>query len=217
VTDPIVPDCFPPDDRVALFVVSMAMAGNDVEYALRQVVLANPEGASDEDRARNRFSQKVRLTYGFLFEGIDALKAWAKDEPDVVKLLRALPPDGAALLKQVRGLEQQIGPDAIAHVRHHTFHYPHPDPAKNPDSTAELAEVIATADDVIARVDARSDGEHTFPFADQIAVGLSLSRHDDIEVQGAKVPTGAVAFVHLVRHIHLRYCNERGITSEVIR
>ena len=47
-----VPDTFPPSNRVALFVVSMAMAANDIEYAIRQAVDANPEGASDEDRER---------------------------------------------------------------------------------------------------------------------------------------------------------------------
>jgi hypothetical protein len=125
-----VPEVFAPDDQVALFCVSMAMAANDVEYAIRQAILANPDGASEEERERLRFSQKVRLTYGFLFEGIDALKAWRQQEPAVAKLLRDLPKDGAKLLKKVCGLEQQIGAATIAHVRHNTFHYPHPDPGR---------------------------------------------------------------------------------------
>jgi hypothetical protein len=100
VADLTVPDVFQPDDHVALFCVSMAMAANDVEYAIRQAILANPDGASDEDRTRLRFNYKVRLTYGFLFEGIDALKGWRQQEPDVAKLLRELPEDGAKLLSR---------------------------------------------------------------------------------------------------------------------
>src|SRR5262249_21540871 len=45
MADLSVSEVFTPDDRVALFCVSMAMAANDVEYAFRQALLANPEGA----------------------------------------------------------------------------------------------------------------------------------------------------------------------------
>jgi hypothetical protein len=216
VADLTVPKCFPPEDRVALFAVSMAMAANDIEYAIRQAVLANPEGASDEDRERNRFTHKVRLANGFLFEGIDALKGWTQDEPAVAKLLRDLPPEGARLLTKVRGLEQRIGPKTLGHVRQHTFHYPHPDPSKTPDSTGELAEVVANLDDVPVSLHIGSDVEHTFPFADKVALSLALSRHDEPDVQTEKIRDGAVAFVNLVRHIHLRFCKQRGIAFELV-
>jgi hypothetical protein len=187
MADLSVPDVFAPADRVALFCVSMAMAANDIEYALRQAVLANPDGASDEERGRLRFSQKVRLTYGFLFEGIDALKAWRQQEAVVVTLLRELPQDGAKLLTKVCGLEQQIGTATIAHVRHNTFHYPHPGPSKAGRAAvqlAELGEVIASLDERTATVAMSEEAQHTFPFADQVALRMALLRHDDEECSG---------------------------------
>lgn len=217
MADLSVPDVFAPDDRVALFCVSMAMAANDIEYAIRQAVLANPDGASDEERERLRFSQKVRLTYGFLFEGIDALKAWRQQEAVVAMLLRELPQDGAKLLTKVCGLEQQIGTETIAHVRHNTFHYPHPEPSKVGRATAqikELGEVIASLDDRTATVAMSEEAQHTFPFADQVALRMALLRHDDEDAQ-AWVADGAVAFVNLVRHIHKRFCEQRGISFEL--
>lgn len=200
---------FKPDDRVALFVMSMAMAANDIENSIHQAVYANPDGASEEDRQLGRFSQKVRLTNGFLFEGIDALKAWRQHEPDVAKLLRGLPPDGAKALSTVCGLEQRIGPKALSTVRQGTFHYPHPDPGKSPDSTVGLAAVVAEADNV--EVSIHVGGQHTFPFADQIAAGLALSAHDDEGKAQEKIRDGAVAFVHLARFVFMAFCKQRGI------
>ncbi len=195
----------------------MAMAANDVEYAIRQAVLANPDEASDEERERLRFSQKVRLTYGFLFEGIDALKAWRQQESAVAKLLRELPKDGATLLTTVCGLEQRIGAETIAHVRHNTFHYPHPESSKAKRAAAqvkELGEVIASLDDRTATVAMSEEAQHTFPFADQVALRMALLRHD--EDAQTLVRDGAVAFVNLVRHIHKRFCEQRGISFELV-
>lgn len=215
VTDLTIPEVFAPDDRVALFCVSMAMAANDVEYAIRQTILANPDGASDEERARLRFNYKVRLTYGFLFEGIDALKGWRQQEPAVAKLLRELPKDGAKLLTKVFGLEQRIGPQTIAHVRQNTFHYPHPEPSKPPDWMDELAEVVGELDDVPATVAMSNDAEHTFPFADSIALLMALRRHDN-DAQTLQVRDGAIAFVTLARHIHSHFCKQRGVEFELV-
>jgi hypothetical protein len=217
VADPSVPEAFDPDDRVALFCVSMAMAANDVEYAIRQAVAANPEGANDEDRMRSRFSQKVRLTNGFLFEGVHALKRWRQHEPAVAALLRELPAESAKELSMVCSLEQKIGPKTLSGVRQHTFHYPHPDPGKVPDSTETLAAVIESADDVPLRVNIGDRREHTFLFADPIAAGMALSEHDSeklLEVQGA-IRDGAIAFVQIARAIFLAFCEQRGYELEV--
>lgn len=210
-----VPDVFPPDDPVAQFCVAMAMAANDVEQAIREAIDANPDGATDEDRERLRFSHKVRLTYGFLFEGIDALKGWRQGEPEVAKLLRALPPEGAQLLSKVCGLEQKIGPKTIGHVRQNTFHYPHPEPSKRPGWTAELGEVIGELDFLPATVHMSREVQHTFPFADVVAVRLSLRQHTT-DVQTLEVRNGAIAFVNLIRHVHIRFCQRRGIRFELI-
>lgn len=206
---------FPPEDSVALFCVSMAIAANDVEYAIRGAVDANPEGATDEDRDRARFSYKVRLAYGFLFEGIDALKGWRQSDQGVAKLLQQLPNDGAKLLKQVCGLEQRIGLNVISHVRQNTFHFPHPEPSKASGWMREMSEVISELDDLPATIPMGEGARHTFPFADQVALRMALLRHDD-ENQQQEVRDGAVAFVNLARHIHRLYCERRGIVLELV-
>jgi hypothetical protein len=82
---------FPPDDRVALFVVSLCMASNDVEDALTEIEAfprENVEG--DEPFLRRRFSYRVRLLGGHLYEGTVALKAWRRSEPGIRELLGKL-------------------------------------------------------------------------------------------------------------------------------
>lgn len=212
-----VPECFPPDDRLGLFVVAIAMAGNDVEYSIRQAIAANHNGATDEDRRRNRFSYKVRVANGFLFEAIATLRFWEQNEPEVRKLLDALPKDGRKRLKIVRGLEQRVGSKALEHVRQTTFHYPRPDPSKKgSDSIRELAEVVAEATEVVADIDLGQDSATTFRFADPVATAVALRRHDDLEGQGKEIRDAAIAFVQLGWHIHLAYCTKRGIAFETV-
>ncbi|HET6999352.1 MAG TPA: hypothetical protein VFI03_12275 [Solirubrobacterales bacterium] len=211
-----VPECFPPDDRLALFVVAAAMAANDVEDSMWQAAAANPDGASDEDRQRARFTFKVRVANGFLFEGIATLRAWQDHEPEVRQLLDGLSAEGRKKLRQVRGLEQQIGSKTLEHVRQHTFHYPRPDPSKAPDSTGELAEVVAELTDLPAGINVARNSQHTFRFADGVALALALRRHDDPETQIERIRDGGVAFVHLAKHIYLAYCEKRGIEFEVV-
>lgn len=207
-----VPECFPPDDRLALFVVAIAMAGNDVEYSIRQAIAANPDGATDDDRRRNRFNYKVRIANGFLFEAIATLRFWERDEPEVRKLLNDLRGDGRKCLKVVRGLEQRVGPKTLEHVRQTTFHYPRPDPSKKgSDPVGELAEVIGELTEVVADIDVGSDVEITFRFADPVATTLALRRHDSLRTQMEAIRDAAVAFARLGWHIHLAYCQKRGI------
>lgn len=58
------------------------------------------------------------------------------------------------------------------------------------------------------------EAQHTFPVADQVALRVALLRHD--EDAQAPVRDGAVAFVNLVRRIHMRFCEQRGITFELV-
>ncbi|MCW2979981.1 MAG: hypothetical protein JWO14_1708 [Solirubrobacterales bacterium] len=211
-----VPQVFPPDDSVAMFCVAMAIAANDVEHAVREAVAANPDDATDADRDRTRFSFKVRLVYGFLFEGIDALKGWRSGDPGVQDLLRQLSPEGAGLLTQVAGLEQRIGPNVISHVRQNTFHVPHPEPSKASSWIEQLSAVVSELEEIPATIPMGQTVQRTFPFADKVAQRMALRRHDD-DAQQADVADGAVAFVNLVRHIHLRYCEQRGIKLELGR
>jgi len=81
---------------------------------------------------------------GHLYEGIVALRAWRQSEAEVRNLLDSLADDAKRALKLVCGLEQRIGPEALEAVRQNSFHYPHPDLKRSPDSTAELADAIRT-------------------------------------------------------------------------
>lgn len=54
---------FPADDPISPFAMAMAIAGNDVEHAVRQAVRTNTEN-------RPEFGYWVRVSSGFLFEGV---------------------------------------------------------------------------------------------------------------------------------------------------
>lgn len=212
--DATVSEIFPPDDRVALFVESMTQAANDVEYALRQSGKANPDGALPDVSVRRRFGFWVRLVYGFLFEAVVALRAW-EEELEVRRLLERLSPDVKALLKEVRRLREQLGSTAIETVRQHTFHYPHPHAGKQPDSTEALADVLRSATELTAAIDLRDDSEHTFVYADQIALGLAMSGHHDpddpkFNDETGRICDGAVSFVGLVKGLYVAYFEDQG-------
>jgi hypothetical protein len=122
---------FPSDSIAARFVLSMGMARNDLERALRDVVDAVEAGRPD-------FSDRVRLATGHL---VDALSAYGEDE-DVRKLTRRLPPDAQTKLKAARGTLQKAGQGALPLVRDNTFHYPSPRSNYNPTSDQRLAEAL---------------------------------------------------------------------------
>ena len=98
----------------------------------------------------------------------------------------------------------------ISHVRQNTFHVPHPEPSKNSSWIEQLSAVVSESEKIPATISMGQTVQHTFPFADKVAQSMALRRHDD-DAQQAAVADGAVAFVNLVRHIHLRYCEQRGI------
>lgn len=209
-----VPEIFPPDDRTALFVESMTQAANDVEFTMRQAGRANPEGASLKFSVRHRFGLWVRLANGFLFEGLEALHAW-EQEDDVRILLDKLTPEGRALLGEVRGLRQRVGPEALENVRQHTFHYPHPHAGKQPDSTVALSEVLRSMTWLSAEIDLRDDAQHTFLYADQVALELAMKEYHRptdprFKRQDSMVRDGGAAFVNLVKHIYLAFSEIRG-------
>jgi hypothetical protein len=78
-------DVFPPDDKLALFILAMAAAANDVDAADQEARAANDRpGAGDPDHIhRTRFTYHVRRSLGHLFEAISTLKAWRRDEVEV--------------------------------------------------------------------------------------------------------------------------------------
>jgi hypothetical protein len=210
---------FPPDDRVSLFVASMCMASNDIEDAKAEAEAANPPNADADFAHRRRFSYRVRMLNGHLYEAIVALKAWRQSEAEVRNLLDALEDDAKRALKLVCGLEQRIGSKALEAVRQNSFHYPHPNPKRPPDSTAELAEAIRTNPSLEADIDVGGDARGTFRFADQLALSVAFGGHDPDEArakeQTARIREAAAAFVYLAKEIYLLYCRERGIGFEI--
>ena len=84
--DPL-PDVFPPDDPVARFVVSMAMASNDIERAPRDVLRAGEKDDPD-------FTYRIRLSVGHLVEALDALSSYSQEFGDIRSLMNRIPPPG---------------------------------------------------------------------------------------------------------------------------
>lgn len=83
--DPL-PDVFPPDDPVARFVVSIAMASNDIERALRDVLRAGENDDPD-------FTHRIRLSVGHLVEALDALSSYSQEFGDIRGLMNRILPD----------------------------------------------------------------------------------------------------------------------------
>jgi len=79
IGDPI-PSVFPPDRSDARFVVAMAMARNDIDRALRDLIDSGAVAGQD-------FSYRLRLVTGHLVEAIDALGSYRQNFPEVRALL----------------------------------------------------------------------------------------------------------------------------------
>jgi hypothetical protein len=206
---------FKPGDRVGLFVASMCMAANDIQNALELSVEANPPDHPDPDIGhRRRFGYWVRLTQGHLFEAIDALTSWREAEGKVRALIATLPAEAKADLAMICGLEQRLGPRVIEVVRQSTFHYPHPDRRRNPDSTEALTQAIEREREAEAGIEVDEDRNRVhFRFADQLALSMAISGHDDerLDEQVTLVRDGAIALVRSVHAIYAKFCEERGI------
>jgi hypothetical protein len=212
-------EAFPPDDRVALFMVSMCMASNDVEAALREV--EEIRDGMDEDPAldaRRRWGYRIRMLNGHLWEAIVALKAWRQSEPHVAKLLRDLGAEPQRSLKMVMGLADEIGTGALRGMRNHSFHYPHPDTDWSPDPIDDLAACIRAEPDRGIEIDGSDDGLATFLFADEVAFRLALSGHEpdlDLSVaQGRAIRDAAEAFVEVIGAAFSLYSRRRDVEFE---
>ena len=134
--DPI-PEAFPPDNAAARFVVSMSMAKNDIDRALRDVVRAFEDDTPD-------FSYRVRILTGHLLEAIVAFNAYTNAFVEVRDLNKRLPSEAEDHLRRVRGSLQRVGKHVLERARNNTFHYPAPNTGFTPSSDEELAVVLAT-------------------------------------------------------------------------
>jgi hypothetical protein len=183
---------FPADKADARFVVSISMAKNDIERALRDVVRAGDHDDPD-------FSYRVRVVMGHLVEALDALNFYSQSDEEVRKLMARVPPGAQQHLKTVRSTLQRAGPKVLDHVRDNTFHYPSPDPKYEPTSDEQLANVLASISSKRAEVFADFEKrEVTLTFADEVALALALGKHstneDDLRRQLEIARDGALAF-----------------------
>lgn len=189
-------DAFPADEPLARFLVSMAIARNDIEHAMWKAAEAN-------EADRPEFDYWVRLVMGHFLEAADALEQWRNCSTEVREFLRTLPPEGAAALKEVATTLSKVGKQAVSHARNHTFHYP--TPSARYESDAELIRVLkALGDDpvLLGEVD-RRPGRVRYVFADRVALMVAMGKHstEDLDAYRAQVmdlEAGAAQFVNFV-------------------
>jgi hypothetical protein len=205
---------FPPDDPAALFVVAVCAAANDVRDAMVEAGRANPAEPQDPDVThRRRFTQRLRLAQGHLYEAIVTLKAWRQSSPEVRVLLSRLPEEAKRRLSNLMGLEQRVGTEALDAVRQNSFHYPHPDAKRSPDSAADLADAIRMNPEAEAGIDVEEDVRGRYRFADQLMLSIAMGGHDleGHSDQMAMIRDAGIDFANLVDEIFVAYCHDRGI------
>jgi hypothetical protein len=197
-------EVFPPDDPVARFVVAMAMAGNDIERAHRLAGTANTAGSPE-------FSGYVRWSMGFFVEAVGALGAYRRTYEEVREFLNRLPAEAKSRLKEVGSLQQRLGSKLAEHTRNHSFHYPYPSNAYEPDGDERLAAVLASLTKEPAELSIKRDqdgalAEMHYEFADKAALGVAFQpyAHEDataLREQHTLIRDGAIAFRILASHI----------------
>jgi hypothetical protein len=186
---------FPPDDPAALFVVAVCAAANDVRDAMVEAGRANPAEPEDPDVTHGRrFTQRLRIAQGHLYEAIVTLKAWRQSSPEVRVLLSRLPEEAKRRLSN-------------------SFHYPHPDAKRSPDSAADLADAIRMNPGVEAGIDVGEDVRGRYRFADQLMLSIAMGGHDPEghSDQMAMIRDAGIDFANLVDEIFVAYCHDRGI------
>jgi hypothetical protein len=200
-------DQLPADAPLSRFLVSMAMACNDIEYAAWNAAAAN-------EADRPEFEYWVRLLMGRFIEAADALQRWRSDSPEVRAFVQTLHPDGQAALAEVQKALDRVGRKAVDHARNHTFHYPAPSGQHSSDEALEDA--LAAAATHPLELDSVEDHPDRvrYVFADQIALVLAMGRHEREDpvaytAQVRDLQRGATQFVNFVQ----RAMEQRGVRS----
>jgi hypothetical protein len=201
-------EVFPPEAPAARFVIAMAMAKNDIERALRDVLDAGKDDRPD-------FTYRVRLATGHLVEALDSLNAYSQEFDEVRALIQRVSPEGQEKLKVVRGTLQEVGADALKSARDNTFHYPSPKTNYEPTSDEQLRETLAAMSQRRADVHVDYDANHvTLTFADEGALALSMGKHaperDDYFRQSVRTRDGALAFIAWADRLLIAYLDATG-------
>ena len=197
-------NAFPVDEPLSRFLVSMAMARNDIENAMWKAAEANEADTPD-------FTYWVRLVMGHFLEAADALQRWRNESGEVRDFLDRLPTVGQQALGVVGGTLNKVGPEAVKHARNHSFHYPAP--KADYDSDGELVKALtALAHEPveIGEVPGRP-GRPRYVFADKAALMVAMGKHttEDPKAYRNQVEIfedGAaqfVNFVHIAINKHL--------------
>lgn len=191
-------EAFPGDRIEARFVVAMSMARNDIGRAIH-----DGHGAEDDPP---ELSYRVRVLIGHLVEALASLAGYAETYPEVRTLCNRVPPDQRKHLSTARGTPQRVGPNALDHVRNHTFHYPSP----RESSDDAIRDVLDGMSDRRALIDTDHDSRRiTLVFASDTALALALGKHaqddDTMREQFHATRDGAVAFVQWVDALVLAY------------
>lgn len=203
---------FPADDPVARFVVAMAMAQNDIRFAAI-------DAAKKNDADHPRFRYMARLSIAHTYEAVYALSRWREKYPEIREFIKRLPADAQDDLKQASKVIQQIGEGVLEHSRNRTFHYPYPDDRRNPDSDAELTEILEhmQADPTEVAIEYQKDGseEYDLKFADDVATLATFHRHDPkkLKEQFIAARDGAGAFSRFVDGVVNLYMDDRNIEA----
>jgi hypothetical protein len=187
---------FPAKEPVSRFLVSMAMAKNDIEHAMWKAADANTDD-------RPEFAYWVRLVMGHFVEAVDSLQRWRNHSSEGREFLRQLPPKGRSELDEVSKTLAKVGQKAVGHARNHTFHYP--SPSGQYESDGDLERVLESIRNERVRLAEVADrpGRVRYVFADEIALMLAMDRHS-IEDEAAyraqvqHVEEGAAHFVNFV-------------------
>jgi hypothetical protein len=209
IGDPI-PSVFPPDEPDARFVVAMAMARNDIDRALRDLLHAVKHETPD-------FTYRVRLVTGHLVEASESLKLYRDKFEEVRKLLACVLPEGRKQLTTVSGTLQQAGNGALEEVRINTFHYPSPNPKYGRTSDEKLRDILALMTD--RGVSFHVDGDTlatTMSFADDAALDLAMGRTASLTAAEALrrstiARDGAFAFHSWFDHLIEAYIKSRKL------
>lgn len=207
-------EVFPADEITAQFVLSMAMAADDLERALRDAGAANARATADQP---NDLRYRVRLLAGHLVEALAALAEYAKN-PDVRRLMQRVPVEGKRRLRSARRGQQQAGKGTLKAIRNHTFHYPAPGGEYNADAT--LRDVMTKmGGGVTLTLD--GDTRRLYRgFADDAALALTLNHHDGDEESITRtlriIRDAAAGFINWQGALFDTYCKVSGVTLSLV-
>lgn len=118
-------EVFPADDPVAVFLVALSTALNDLLFASRLLVGGDNEEPSVREPSDVEQQFLLRLSIGFVYEVRESIKH-ARKEKKVERFLAGLPDAAQAAMAAIGDVNPPEGPwvrKAMEHIRNQAFHY----------------------------------------------------------------------------------------------